>query len=83
MKNISSNNYWDSKAWWCKPWTIISFGLIILISVWEIFHNLIVISLIGCVICLWWILFLIIAPNFYEKSMQQKNPLEDLLEEED
>ena len=62
----SQKSFWDSKPYWCQPWSIISFGFITLITVWKVFSNLIITSFASLIIFAWWIVFLILAPNSYQ-----------------
>lgn len=66
MDKNSKQSFWDSKPYWCQPWSIISFGVLILISIWKIFNNIIINSILGFFIFVWWILFLMIVPNSYQ-----------------
>ena len=67
----SKKSFWDSKPNWCQPWSIISFGVLVLIFSWKVFNNTIITSILGFFIFVWWILFLILAPNSYE-SIDEK-----------
>ena len=69
MKKGSDYNYWDIKPWWCKPWTIILFGLLSITTSWYIFTNLILSIFLSLVIIIWWILFLLIAPKLYKEEL--------------
>ena len=66
MDTNSKKSFWDSKPYWCQPWSIISFGILVLICSWELFKNLIITSILGLFIFVWWIVFLILAPNSYQ-----------------
>ncbi len=66
MNTNSKKSFWDSKPLWCQPWSIISFGVLILIFSWKIFNNIIISSLLGFFILLWWVVFLILAPYSYQ-----------------
>ena len=66
MDTNSKKSFWDSKPYWCQPWSIISFGVLVLISSWKIFNNIVFTSIIGFFVFIWWILFLILAPNSYQ-----------------
>ena len=66
MDTNSKKSFWDSKPYWCQPWSIISFGVLVLIFSWKLFDNLIFTSVIGVFVFVWWILFLILAPNSYQ-----------------
>ena len=66
MDTNSKKSFWDSKPYWCQPWSIISFGVLVLIFSWKLFNNIIFTSIIGVFVFVWWILFLILAPNSYQ-----------------
>ena len=65
MESNSKNQFWGLKPYWCQPWSIICFGILVLIFSWIFFNNVIITSIAGFFIISWWILFLILAPNFY------------------
>ena len=58
--------FWESKPYWCQPWSIISFGLISIFSIWKVFNNTIITSILSFIIFTWWVVFLILAPNSYQ-----------------
>ena len=64
--------FWDSKPFWCQPWSIISFGMISIISSWKVFNNLIITSIVSLIILTWWLVFLILAPNSYQLENSNK-----------
>ena len=66
MNTNSEKSFWDSKPFWCQPWSIISFGVLVLIFIWKLFNNVIFTTVIGIFVFVWWILFLILAPNSYQ-----------------
>ena len=66
MYTNPKNSFWDSKPYWCQPWSIISFGILFVISSWILFNNIIITSVLGFFIIVWWIVFLILAPNSYQ-----------------
>ena len=66
MDTNAKKSFWDSKPYWCQPWSIISFGVLVIIFSWKLFNNIIFTSVISGFVFVWWILFLIIAPNSYQ-----------------
>jgi hypothetical protein len=62
-EELVSPNMWQSKPWWCQPWTIILTGVIIITSSWLIFHTLWLTVPVAALIVLWWTYFLIIVPR--------------------
>ena len=67
MKNNYEKTFWDLKPFWCQPWSIISFGVLILICSWKFFNNIIITSVLGLFIIAWWVVFLILAPSSYNE----------------
>ncbi len=74
MDTNSKKNFWDSKPYWCQPWSIISFGVLVLILSWKLFNNIIFSSILGIFVFVWWILFLILAPNSYQVMNDKEQP---------
>ncbi len=74
MDTNSKKSFWDSKPYWCQPWSIISFGVLILIFSWKLFNNILFTSIIGVFVFVWWILFLILAPNSYQVINDKEKP---------
>ena len=66
MDTNAKKNFWDSKPYWCQPWSIISFGFLVLIFSFKFLNNIIITSILGFFILVWWIIFLILAPNSYQ-----------------
>ena len=70
----SKNNFWDLKPPWCQPWSILTFGILVLVLSWKLLNNIIITSILGLLIVFWWILFLVIAPISYESITDKKQP---------
>tara|TARA_B100000579_G_C22433086_1_gene666244 strand:+ start:347 stop:568 length:222 start_codon:yes stop_codon:yes gene_type:complete len=70
--NSEKKNYWDVKPYWCQPWSIITFGNLVLIISWILFNNIIITSILAFIVIIWWVLFLIIAPRSYELISDKK-----------
>ncbi len=68
----SKKGFWDSKPYWCQPWSIISFGVLVPVFSWKLFNNLIITSILTFIIILWWVVFLILAPNLYQEIKDKK-----------
>ena len=66
MDTNSNKSFWELKPYWCQPWSIISFGVLVLIFIWKLFNNVVITTIIGFFIFIWWILFLLIAPNSFQ-----------------
>ena len=74
MDKNSKNSFWDSKPYWCQPWSIIGFGVLVLIFSWKLFNNILFTSIVGFFVFVWWILFLILAPNSYQVMNDKEQP---------
>ena len=74
MDTNSKKSFWDLKPYWCQPWSIISFGALVLIISWKLFNNIIFTSIVGVFVFVWWILFLILAPNSYQVIHEKEQP---------
>ena len=74
MDTNSKKSFWDSKPYWCQPWSIISFGVLVLIFSWKLFNNIVLTSITGIFVFVWWILFLILAPNSYQVMNDKEQP---------
>jgi len=72
MESNSKKSFWDSKPFWCQPWSIIFFGILVLITSWIIFNNFIVNALLGFLIIIWWVVFLILVPENYQGISDSK-----------
>ena len=66
MDSNSKKNFWDIKPFWCQPWSIITFGILVILVSWKLFNNVIITSILFLFISVWWIVFLILAPNSYQ-----------------
>ena len=64
--DTNEKSFWDSKPYWCQPWSIISFGVLVLILSFKLLNNTIITTILAFFILVWWIVFLILAPNSYQ-----------------
>ena len=72
MDSNSKKEFWDLKPYWCQPWSIITFGILVLTLSWKIFNNIIISSITALFIITWWVLFLLIVPNSYKSIADKK-----------
>jgi membrane protein YdbS with pleckstrin-like domain len=75
-EELVSPNMWQSKPWWCQPWTIILTGVIIITGSWLILHTLWLTVPVAALIVLWWTYFLIIVPRLLMEM--RDNPETDI-----
>ncbi len=68
---------WQSKPWWCQPWTIILTGVLIVSSSWLTLHILWITLPLAVLIGVWWLYFLVLVPRMLQKmsieTANQKN----------
>ena len=70
--NSKKIKFWDLKPFWCQPWSIISFGALVLIFSWTLFSNFLITSIFGFLVFSWWFLFLLFVPRSYEEMLKNK-----------
>ncbi len=66
MESNSKKTFWDSKPYWCQPWSIIGFGMLCIILSVITLHNTIITIILSFFIVVWWVVFLILVPNSYQ-----------------
>ncbi|MBW4467364.1 MAG: hypothetical protein KME07_18210 [Pegethrix bostrychoides GSE-TBD4-15B] len=54
---------WDYKPWWCKPWSILLTGLVIIGGSWLLLHRIWVTGLVAVPILAWMGFFLLLYPR--------------------
>ena len=64
---------WQTKPWWCQPWSIILTGLAIPTGIWLLFHRLWLVLPVAAAIGIWWTVFLYLVPRQYADYVQQIN----------
>ena len=72
MDSQSEKSCWDQKPFWCQPWSIIMFGILVLIFSWKLFNSIFITSFLGLAVMVWWVVFLVLAPKAYKVITEQK-----------
>jgi hypothetical protein len=67
----TSNSLWQTKPWWCQPWTILLTGLTVIVGSWLLLHRWWLSAPVGLGVVLWWWLFLIVVPRAYQAEQEQ------------
>jgi hypothetical protein len=62
-----SPDLWQSKPWWCQPWTIILTGVLIVSGSWLTLHILWITLPLTVLIGVWWLYFLVLVPRMLQK----------------
>jgi hypothetical protein len=63
-----TGSIWDSKPWWCQPWTILLTGTAVILASWWLLHQPWITALVAAAIVAWWILFLVLVPQAYRNQ---------------
>ena len=67
----SSSSLWQSKPWWCQPWTILLTGLAAMAGSWLLLHRWWISTPVALAVMLWWWLFLVVVPRAYRAELQE------------
>lgn len=72
MTNTVSPDLWQSKPWWCQPWTIILTGVLIVAGSWFALHIWWITIPLGILIGVWWLYFLVIVPQMLRQMAEEQ-----------
>ncbi len=62
---------WQTKPWWCQPWSIVLTGIAIPVASWLLLHLVwITLPVVG-VMVVWWVLFLGLVPAQYAREVRE------------
>jgi hypothetical protein len=64
-------NLWQSKPWWCQPWTIILTGTIVIATSWLVFHKIWLSLIVAIPIVVWWTYFLVLLPRLLKEQINR------------
>ncbi|VVB07045.1 unnamed protein product [Arabis nemorensis] len=70
--SLEYDSVWDTKPYWCQPWTIMLTGLSIVACSWAILHSVLVSSLTVGLIGAWWYIFLYSYPKSYSEMIAER-----------
>ena len=70
-EDSSSSSLWQSKPWWCQPWTILLTGLAVIVGSWLLLHRWWISAPVALGVMLWWWLFLVVVPRAYQAELNQ------------
>jgi hypothetical protein len=68
-------NLWQSKPWWCQPWTIVLTGVLIVLGSWLALHIWWITMPLAALIGVWWLYFLVLVPRMLQQ-MAEKNAVQ-------
>ncbi|MEM1366815.1 MAG: DUF6737 family protein [Cyanobacteria bacterium P01_H01_bin.15] len=61
---------WQSKPWWCQPWTILLSGCGFVGGSWAVFEKWWITAPVSFAIAVWWFVFLYLVPKAYQDAGQ-------------
>jgi membrane protein YdbS with pleckstrin-like domain len=67
-----SPDLWQSKPWWCQPWTIILTGVVIVVGSWLVLHTWWLTIPLGILIGVWWLYFLVLVPQMLRQMTEEQ-----------
>jgi len=70
MSSPETQSLWQTKPWWCQPWSILLTGLVLPITSWLLFHRVWITAAAAIVVLLWWWVFLVLAPASYQQAAE-------------
>jgi hypothetical protein len=65
----ATTDLWQSKPWWCQPWTIILTGILLVAGSWLVLHSLWLTLPLSALIVVWWTYFLILVPRMLQEMV--------------
>ena len=67
----SNVSIWQTKPWWCQPWSIVLTGAGVVLASWFVLHRWWITLPVAVGVGLWWAVFLLLVPAAYQQSLQQ------------
>jgi hypothetical protein len=67
-----SPDLWQSKPWWCQPWTIILTGVMIVAGSWLVLHTWWISIPLSILIGVWWLYFLVVVPRMLRQMAEEQ-----------
>ncbi|MFM7087351.1 MAG: DUF6737 family protein [Cyanobium sp.] len=62
---------WETKPWWCQPWSIVLTGMGGVSISWVLLHQLWLTLLVATAVLLWWLLFLVLVPAAWAQQQRE------------
>jgi hypothetical protein len=70
-EDCTPSSLWESKPWWCQPWTILLTGLMVIAGSWLLLHRWWISAPVALGVLLWWGLCLVVVPRAYRAELQE------------
>lgn len=68
----SSSNIWQSKPWWCQPWSIVLTGTGLISGSWLLLHRIWVTTLVAAPVLIWMGFFLLLYPRLMQDMLAEE-----------
>jgi hypothetical protein len=68
MQPDRGDDLWAHKPWWCRPWSILLTGALLVTGSWLLGHRIWLSALVATAVGGWWLLFLVLAPMAYRQG---------------
>lgn len=68
---MASINPWQTKPWWCQPWSILLTGCSLIAGSWLMFHLIWLTVLVAIPLMVWMGFFLLIWPRLMRQYLEQ------------
>lgn len=65
-----SPSIWQTKPWWCQPWSIVAVGTAVPLTSWLLLHRLWLTGPIALAVSAWWFVFLVLVPRQYADAVR-------------
>ena len=62
---------WNTKPWWCQPWSILLTGFVVPLGSWLLIHRWWVTVPLAAAVLVWWGLFLVLLPRAFRQQTAQ------------
>lgn len=66
-----SFDIWQSKPWWCQPWSILLTGITIIGGSGWLFHRVWLTSLVALPVLTWMVYFLLVYPKLMQSFLSE------------
>jgi len=65
---------WQSKPWWCQPWSIVLTGVVAGVGSWLLLGRWWITVPLAAAVLVWWWLFLVLVPRAYQAELESRGP---------
>ncbi|KAG0485512.1 hypothetical protein HPP92_009591 [Vanilla planifolia] len=70
--SLEYDSVWDTKPFWCQPWTISLTGVMVIAFSWLFLHSVVISGGVAFLIFSWWYTFLYAYPKAYSNMIAER-----------